>query len=104
MGKRAASSALCVTTIRMVSCSLVQLQQQRRHHVGGSLVQVAGGFVAKQQQRLADQGARQCDALLLAARKLGGPVVQPVAKPDLLQQLARALRVGGVDWFPPAWG
>src|SRR5437879_605107 len=55
---------------------LVQLEQQRSHHIGRRLIEVARRLVAEQQKRLPDQGTRQRYALLLAARKLGGAMVQ----------------------------
>jgi ABC-type uncharacterized transport system permease subunit len=69
----------------------VQFEQQGGHHVSGCLIEVAGGLVAQQQQRLADEGAGQGYALLLAAGKLGGAVVEAVAQTDLREQIAGAL-------------
>src|SRR2546422_2873628 len=75
---------------------LVQLEQQRSHHIGRRLIEVARRLVAEQQKRLPDQGTRQRYALLLAARKLGGAMVQSVGQPHLLEQLARPRRVAGM--------
>lgn len=45
---------------------------QQRHHLGaGLVVELAGGFVREQHRRVEDGGARDGDALALAARKLG---------------------------------
>src|SRR6185437_6516757 len=41
------------------------------------------------------EGARDRDALLLAAVKLGGKVIEPVAQADTAKQLARALAGAG---------
>ena len=45
-------------------------------------VEVAGGLVAEHDRRAADQRPGDGDALLLAARQLGGLVAQPVAEAD----------------------
>src|SRR5690606_32634965 len=56
-------------------------------------VEVAGGFVGQEDPRPRGQGARQGDALLLAAGKLARPVVESMTEPHPLQDLARcALR------------
>src|ERR1039458_2276247 len=72
---------------------LVQFEQERSHHVGGCLVEIAGGLVAQQQQRLVDEGARQRYALLLAAGKLGRAMIEAIAQADLCQQVARTVDV-----------
>src|ERR1039458_10365580 len=73
--------------------ALVQFEQERSHHVGGCLVEIAGGLVAQQQQRLADEGTRQRHALLLAAGKLGRAMIEAIAQANLSEQVARAVHV-----------
>src|SRR5215213_6115634 len=52
---------------------LVDRLAQQRHHAGARLrVEVAGWLVGEDHGRLADQGAGDGDALLLAAGELGG--------------------------------
>ena len=80
MGNRAASSALCVTTIRMACCFCLQVEQQRGHGVGRRAIEIAGRLVAQQQPRPADQRARDRDALLLAARQLAGPMIDAMRR------------------------
>ena len=53
-------------------------------------VQIAGGLVREDDLGAADEGARERDALVLAAGELGGQVVQAVGEADLFQQLAGA--------------
>ena len=55
------------------------------------MIQIAGRLIAKQEQGLADEGARQRHALLLAAGKLGGAMVEAIAQANLLEQIARAV-------------
>src|SRR2546428_3299578 len=76
---------------------LVQLEQQRSHHIGRRLIEVARRLVAEQQKRLPDQGTRQRYALLLAARKLGGAMGLPVGQPPPLGQLAPPPRAAGMS-------
>jgi hypothetical protein len=75
-----------------VVVALVQVEQQRRDNRRRGLIEVAGRLVAEHQARLVDERARDGDALLLAARQLAGPVLDAVAKPDLLDQLTRQRR------------
>src|ERR1039458_4001411 len=71
----------------------VQFKQQGGYHVRGCLIEIAGGLVAQQQQRLVDEGARQRYALLLAAGKLGGAMIEAIAQAHLHEQAARAIDV-----------
>jgi hypothetical protein len=50
-------------------------------------VEVAGRLVGEDDRRLRHERARDRDTLLLAARKLGGPVRQAVVEADPLHQL-----------------
>ncbi len=51
----------------------------------GFFVEVASRFVSKQNLRLMNEGARDGDALLLSAGKLGGVMVQPISEAHSLQ-------------------
>ncbi len=67
---------------------LVDRAAQKLEHLGGrGRVEVAGRLVGEDDCRLRDQGARDRDALLLAARELGGAVLSPVRDADGLEQL-----------------
>src|SRR5580658_6624017 len=79
---------------------LMQIEQQISDYVGRRLIEVARRLVAEQQKRLADQCAGQRDALLLAARKLRGAMVEAIAQPHLLEQLARAVHVDDARSIP----
>ena len=56
---------------------------------GGSGVQGAGGLVGQDQGGIANQGPGHRHPLLLAARQLTGPVVDPVGQTHLLERLDR---------------
>src|SRR5215216_4720720 len=75
----------------------VEAGQQLQHLVARARVEVAGGLVGQQHGRLGDQGPGNGHALLLAARELGGPVLEPVPEPDRLQGLG-----GQAAALPPA--
>ena len=55
----------------------------------GLRVERAGGFVAEQHVGALGDGPRDGDALLFAARDLGGEVVHPVGEADAGQRLGR---------------
>ena len=57
------------------------------HAVGSGFVEIARRFVCKDEIRAVGQSARHGNALLLAARKLAGPVIEPVSKAERSQQL-----------------
>ena len=46
-------------------------------------VEVAGRLVGEHHGRLRDESARDCDTLLLAARRAGRTVAAPIGEPDL---------------------
>ena len=68
----------------------VEIEEQRGDGVGRCAVEVAGRFVAEQQERIANQRAGDRGALLLAAGELAGTMIQAVAEADLREQFARA--------------
>lgn len=51
-----------------VLLSAMQIEQQRGHHRCRFLIEVAGGLIAQEQPRFADERTRYGDALFLAAR------------------------------------
>ena len=67
--------------------------QERQHLGGGVRVEVAGGLVGEDEVGPVDQGPGAGAALLLAARHLGGPVRQPVADAQLVDQVVEPLLV-----------
>ena len=71
--------------------------QQREHLGAGAGVEVAGGLVGEDDRRPAGQRPGHRDPLLLTAGELVGPVVEPVAEADRLDDRGVPLRVG-----PPA--
>ncbi|HSJ98100.1 MAG TPA: hypothetical protein VLC53_13550, partial [Myxococcota bacterium] len=70
----------------------VHLEQQLDHVLAGGRVEVAGGLVGEQQPRLAHEGARHRDALLLAAGELARIVAEALAQADALEHRAGARR------------
>jgi acyl-CoA thioesterase I len=68
----------------------VEFQQKFEHLFAGSSVQIAGGFVRKQNRRTRDEGPRQRDTLLFAAGELHRVVVQAIGQPDARQEFAGA--------------
>ena len=52
------------------------------HLQAGVRVEIPGGFVGEQQQRIVDQRARNGDPLLLPARQLGGRMPEPIPEAD----------------------
>ena len=56
-----------------------------------SLIEVAGRLVGEQHVGIGDDRAGDRDALLLAARKLGGRMVPPAASPTLSSAAMRRL-------------
>ena len=64
----------------------IERKQQIGNAVAGLAIEVARRFIGKQQRRLAVKSAGQGHALLLAAGKLRGKVVQPLSQPQLLKQ------------------
>jgi hypothetical protein len=68
----------------------VELGQQRHDGVCHLGVEVSSRLVGPDEARRACEGACDGDALLLAARELRRPAVEPVAEADALQRLLRA--------------
>ncbi len=64
----------------------VLLEQMVDDRLAGGAVEIAGRLVGQQQRRAGDEGARDRDALLLAARQLAGIVPQAMPEPDPSQR------------------
>jgi len=77
----------------------VERLQQVENLIAGFSIEIAGGFVAKQQRRIGDDGARDADALLLPAGKLSGIVLRPLGQPNDLQRNADTLLTVGLRKF-----
>src|SRR5712672_3339059 len=63
---------------------IVQLAENLQHDGFVDFVEIAGGFVGKNQLRLVNEGASDSHALLLATRKLRGKMSQAIAQADSL--------------------
>jgi hypothetical protein len=64
-----------------------ELAQELHHRQRGAGVERGGRLVADQDRRIAAERARDRDALLLAARQVGGQLVHARAEADPLEQL-----------------
>ena len=64
----------------------IERLQQIEDLVAGLAIEIAGRLVAEQQRRVGDDGARDADALLLAARQLTRVVLRAIGQPDDLQR------------------
>src|SRR5438105_14360519 len=70
----------------------MQIEKHGCHGVGRGAIEVAGRLIAEQQERFANQRAREGYALLLASGKLRWPVIHTVLQSDLLEK-----RPGAID-------
>ena len=71
------------------------LEQQLDNIVPGCDIEIAGRLVGEDQRRARGNGAGDGNTLLLAARKLGGIMIEPVAKADCFQfRTGACLRIG----------
>ena len=70
----------------------VQVQQKLQHVLPVGCIEIACGLIGQHQQWPQDERARQGHALLLAAGKLHGIVVQPRRQPDRCQKLLSAIQ------------
>ena len=59
------------------------------------MIKCSGGFVGEDEAGLIDQCTHHGDPLAFAAGELGWAVGEPVAKPDTIEQLFRALDCAG---------
>ena len=67
----------------------VERLQQVEDLVAGLAIEIAGRLVAEQQRRVGDDGARDADALFLAAGELPRVVLRAIGQADDLQRDAR---------------
>jgi hypothetical protein len=65
---------------------LVQAVEQPEHLQGGLAVEVAGGFVGQDDERVVGQRPGDRGPLALAPGQRRGQEPRPVGQPDLLQQ------------------
>ena len=68
----------------------MQIKQHGCDGVGNRGVEVTGWFVAQQQRRTTNQRPGDGGALFFSTRELAGPMLEPFAQTDLLQDLAGA--------------
>ena len=83
----AASRALWVTIRKPQPVRATRSRASAEHLIRRRLVEIAGGLVGEQQQRLYRQRAADRDPLLLAAGQLLGIALQQIAEPEPLHQL-----------------
>ena len=77
-----------------LALGFVEFLQSFEHQLAHAEIQVAGGLIAQDQDRVLGQRPGHGYPLLLAAGKLRGEVVHPVLQPDDVEQAA-ASREGG---------
>jgi hypothetical protein len=92
-----AIGALCVITAVVVPSSRLTRSSTLSTSRPVCRVERAGGLVAEQHVRALGDGARDGDALLLAAGELRREVVQPLAEADQRQRLLGAHRVRAIS-------
>lgn len=72
---------------------LIDFCDDIQYHFAGLVVQCASGFIAQQYVRALGNGARNGNALLFPAGKLGREVIHALFQPDQLQRSFRRERV-----------
>ena len=72
---------------------LVQLRKEIQHDVLVGFVQIAGGFIRKDELRMVDQRPGDADALLLAAGKLAGQMPRALPQTYASKRFQRFLFV-----------
>ena len=75
---------------------VLELAQQREDRLGVARVEIAGRLVGDDQIGIGDDGARDGDALLLAARERARVVVEPLVEADDAQRGLGALQALGL--------
>jgi hypothetical protein len=68
----------------------MHLPQESMERIRGLFVEIAGRLVGQEDCRLHHERPRDRDALLLAPGQHAGPVIQPLAEADALQERAGA--------------
>lgn len=69
-------------------------REQRNDVLTAPAVQCGGGLVHEEDSGVVDEGARDADALALAARELSGAVGRAVPHVDIIEQLTRIESAG----------
>ncbi len=77
---------------------MVQAVEQAQHFFCGFRVKPCGRLVRQYDVRPCDDGARDCHALLLSARKLVGPMGDAAGQADACQRLFGALQPLGARY------
>jgi hypothetical protein len=67
----------------------METEEQIDHALSVGRIQIAGGFIRKKKCGAADEGPRDRDPLLFAARELDGIVVLPVRQTDFFEETER---------------
>src|SRR5207248_9478896 len=67
----------------------MKVEQERCDIVRGGAIEITGGLVAQQQPRTPNERSRDGHALALAARKLAGPVVDPIGQAYRVHEVPR---------------
>ena len=69
-----------------------QFAQRGKDPFGSADIEIAGGLVGQKNPRRVGDGARNRDALLLAARKLRRPMRQAILEPEIDSNSAARVR------------
>src|SRR3546814_19742803 len=80
------SSDVCSSDLDDGDAAPVEIGQQLHDLERAFAVEVAGRLVGEQHVGTGDDGAGDGDALLLAARKLGGRMIPPIGEADLVER------------------
>src|SRR5271154_5017837 len=75
---------------------LIELAEKAQDGFGAFGIEVAGGFVGQDYFRFADDGASERDALLFAAGKLRGLVLQPTAQAEKVGDNLEAMGIKSI--------
>jgi hypothetical protein len=67
----------------------IQFEHQVDHSATGGRIQAAGRLIGEQNRRLRHERARQCDPLLLSARKRTGLMLHTTAQTHAFEQFER---------------
>jgi hypothetical protein len=66
----------------------------------GGWVQIAGGLVGENEPGTSDEGASQCDQLLLTSTQLGRAMACPVPDTNPIECVRNQAPTGGPKWHP----
>jgi len=79
---RVGSDVLLVSDHDDRDSALVELLKNRHNLDAGAAVEISGWFIGEQHLGIVDQGAGNCDALLLTTGKLARMMIFAAAEPD----------------------